>query len=110
LNYTHCVLCKTELKNFDNGWFYTLLCEGCEVDGMSKFQASYRKKDNKLIYMVWWIEDFYIKLDYLKQTTEVSKIDVVVLLSTFKLSHILDIDHDNPSTTARRLQALMIFS
>lgn len=108
--YTHCVLCKTELKSHDNGWFFTLLCEGCEVDHMSKFQASYRKSDNKLIYMVWWIEDFYIKIDYENQITEVSKIDVIILLSTFRLSHVLDIDHENPSATAARLQALMIFS
>jgi len=109
--YTQCVLCKAEpLEHVDNGWFYTKLCVVCEVDGMSKFQASYRKKDDKLIYMVWWIEDFYIKIDYVEQMTEISKIDLIILLSTFRLSHTLEIDHEDPSATARRLQALMAFS
>ncbi len=108
--YTHCVLCKTELKHHDNGWFYTLLCEGCEVDHMSKFQASYQKSDDKLIYMVWWIDDIYIKIDYLKQETQVSIIDVVILLNTFTMDHALEIDHDDPSATARRLNNLMVFS
>lgn len=107
--YTNCPLCKAELKIWDSQFHYSLACESCAYDGMSKFRATYTKQD-ELISKIWWIDDFYIQIDYRSESTSISKIDVCILFHTFVIPRVLVIDEENPHKIGHKLRTLMVFS
>lgn len=107
-----CPLCKAPLKKWNNETHITFGCDAvnCVYDGMPKFMVSYTPDLKELVSHVWWLDGYYIRIDYKEKNTTISKIMSCFLMDPIVLPQILEVDPANPQKTARRLDTLMYFS
>lgn len=107
---TNCPHCKADLTYYDNIWHYTVQCDACSYDDMTKFSATYRMDNDELVSNVWWIDNFYIQISHENQVTRISEIKGCILFQSFSIPRVLDIDMDNPQKTGERIKTLWVFS
>lgn len=108
--FENCPLCKVSLEKWDNGTHITFGCEKCAHDDMPKFMVSYTPDLQETISYVWWLDNYYIQIDCKERTTTINKITGCILFDPITLSHIIEVDPEDPQKTARRLDSLMYFS
>lgn len=106
-----CPLCKhAPMKIWESSDGYTCHgCINCEVSGMSRFMANYLQEE--LVSTIWWLKDYYIRIDYKGNRTSVSRITHCFLLDTVIIEgFVFDVNTDDPVQSADRLDILMLFS
>lgn len=87
-------------------------CTGCEEHDVSGFVERWEPGYTlaRLVTRNLRMEDFYIRLDYVNNTTVVSRIEACFLTDSVRISRLLSFDSANPQSLLHQVKFFMVFS
>lgn len=107
----NCPFCLKQLINYADGIETTYACREltCLFLDMPRFQEIHYQ-GNLLLIRKLMIGEFYIQIDYVGKTTTISKLQACLLMDTFQIPHVLDIDMQDPNSAIPKIKLLALFS
>lgn len=108
-----CPFCNLKLTMSDSEHYASYYCynSDCLIKGeMPRFIVKYEHVSQKPLYKEFYLGDFYIKVDFVTNTTFIYKLSVIFLYDGILIQKALDLDLNNKQSIINKIQTLVTFS
>lgn len=106
----NCPLCSAKLEEYNNVTCIAYECTDakCLNDDMPRYKMTW--VDGKIVTRTIQFDDIHVAIDYLNDTTIVSKLMACFLMNSIRFPKAIEWYDDEPAKTLEKIKLLLTFS